>query len=163
MIASYCGNSFYSTESNKDKVEFKKNVKFFKNTTKETISTSTSQPIRILGKPKLEDKKSSSFKDATRRHPTLKELQENKHPFPDLDFSGMLDDLLEKSAIELPEPKCPEEAMRNTDPKCHPYHRVVGHPLEKCLMHKERIIRLAREGRITLDLDETAKANHITV
>jgi len=34
-IASRCDNSFYSTKS-KDKVEFKMNVKFSKNTTKET-------------------------------------------------------------------------------------------------------------------------------
>jgi len=38
-------NSFYPTESKKDKVEFEKNVKFSKNTTKEAMSTSTSQPI----------------------------------------------------------------------------------------------------------------------
>jgi len=33
-IVSLHGNSFYSTESKKDKVKFKKNVKFSKNTTK---------------------------------------------------------------------------------------------------------------------------------
>jgi len=35
------GNSFYSIEPKKDKVEFKKNVNFSKNTTKEAMSTST--------------------------------------------------------------------------------------------------------------------------
>ena len=45
MIASCRGNSFYSTESKKDKVEFKKNVKFYKNTTKEAMSISTSEPF----------------------------------------------------------------------------------------------------------------------
>jgi len=39
------GNSSYPTESKKDKVEFKKNVKFSKNTTKDVMSTSTTQPI----------------------------------------------------------------------------------------------------------------------
>jgi len=31
-----------------------------------------------------------------RRRPTLKELQEKKYPFSDLDFPGMLDGLLGK-------------------------------------------------------------------
>jgi len=41
-IAGRYGNSFYSTESRKDKVEFEKNVNFSKGTTKEAMSTSTS-------------------------------------------------------------------------------------------------------------------------
>ena len=73
-ITSRCENSFYPTESKKDMVEFRKNVKFSKNKAKETMATSASQLIRIIGKPKLEDKKSSPFKDAKKKHPTLNEL-----------------------------------------------------------------------------------------
>ena len=72
--ASHRENSFYPTESKKNKVEFKKNVKFSKNMTKEAMSTCTSQPIRITRKPKLEDKKSSPFKDVTKKRHALKEL-----------------------------------------------------------------------------------------
>jgi len=97
--------------------------------TKEAMFTSISQPVRITGKPKFEDKKSMSFKDATRKRPTIKELQGNKYPFPDSDLSGMLDDLLEKGIIQLPELKLPEEAGRTIDPKYFPYHMVIGHPL----------------------------------
>jgi len=75
----------------------------------------------------------------------------------------MLDDLLEKCVIELPESKRLEEAGRTTDPKYCRYHRIVGHPLEKCITLKEYIIRLAREGRIILDLDEIVEANHVTM
>jgi len=39
-----------------------------------------------------------------RRHPTLKQLQEKKYPFPNLDLPGMMDDLIEKWAIQLLEP-----------------------------------------------------------
>ena len=163
MIVSRHGNSFYSTESKKDKVEFMKNVKFSKNMTKEAMPTSTSQLIWITGKPKLEDRKSPSFKDVTKKRPTLKELQEKRYSFPDSDLSGMLDHLLEKGAIELSESKHPVEYGRATDPKYYWYLRVIGHPLEKCIILKERIIRLAREGKIILDLDETAEASHITV
>jgi len=92
-IASRHGNSSYPTKSKKEKVKFKKNVKFSKNMTKEAMSTSTSQPIRITGKPKLEDKKSPQFKDSTKKRPMLKELQEKKFLFSNSDLSGMLNDL----------------------------------------------------------------------
>ena len=41
-IASRHANSFYSPELKREKVEFEKNVNFPKDTTKETMSTSTS-------------------------------------------------------------------------------------------------------------------------
>jgi len=73
----------------------------------------------------------------------------------------MLDDLLENGIIELLAPKRPEEAGRTTDPKyCH-YHRVISHPLEKCITLKERVMQLARDGRIILDLDDPVGTNHI--
>ena len=108
-IPSHRDNSFYSIESRKDKVEFEKNFNFSKGMTKEAMSTFTSQPIRIMGMPKLGGKKSSSFKVETKKHPTLKELQQKKYPFSDSDLSCMLDDLLEKGVIELSEPKRPKE------------------------------------------------------
>ena len=140
MIASRHGNSFYSTESRKDKVEFEKNVNFSKSTTKEAMFTSTSQPIHITGKPKFGGKNSLSFKVATKKRTTLKELQEKKYPFPDSDLSSMLDDLLEKGVIELPKPKGPEEAGRTADPKYCGYHRIVSHPLEKFVTLRECIM-----------------------
>ena len=162
-IASRRTNSFYSIESKRDKVEFEKNVNFSKGTIKEAMSTSISQPIRIMEKPKLGGKKSSSFKVVTNKRPTLKELQEKKYPFPDSDLSGMLDDLLEKGVIELPEPKCLEEVGRTADAKYYRYHRIVSHPLEKCATLKEHIMQLAREGRIILDLGEMVETSHVTV
>jgi len=43
-----------------------------------------------------------------RRCPTLKELQEKIYLFPDSHWPGMLDDLLEKGVLQLPESKRPE-------------------------------------------------------
>jgi len=75
----------------------------------------------------------------------------------------MLDDLLENGTVELPAPKRPKEARRTTDPKyCH-YHRVISHPLEKCITLKEHIMQLARDGRIILGLEDSAGLNHISV
>jgi len=56
-------------------------------------------PVRILGGPNPEEKRSTPFKDTIKRRLTLKELQEKKYPFPDSKFSGMLDGLLEKGVI----------------------------------------------------------------
>ena len=74
----------------------------------------------------------------------------------------MLDDLPKNGIIELLTPKRPEEADRTTDPKYCRYHQVISHPLEKCITLKERIMQLARDGGIILDLDDSAGANHIS-
>ena len=74
----------------------------------------------------------------------------------------MLDDHLENGVIELSESKRPEEAARVTDPKYYRYHSVVGHPLEKCITLKERIMQLARDRKIILNLDDTVEASHIS-
>ena len=49
-----------------------------------------------------------------------------------------------------------------TDLKCYCYHRMVNHPLKKCITIKKRIIQLAKEGRIILDLDDIVEANHVS-
>ena len=92
----------------------------------------------------------------------LKEMEEKTYPFPNADVRGMLEDLLEKNVIKLPECKRPEEMGHTNDPKYCMYHRVVSHPVEKCFVLKDLILRLVKEGKILLDLDEIAEANHAT-
>ena len=83
------------------------------------------------------------------------------YPFQDVDVQGMLEDLLEKNVIKLPECKHLEEMGRANNPKYCIYHRVVSHPVQKKIFFlKDLILRLARESKILLDLDETAEANH---
>jgi len=73
-IANRYGTSFGFAESYKDKAKFKRNVEFFENSTKEPMSVFKAEPIRIMGKAKTKEKRSTPFKDATKRRPTLKEL-----------------------------------------------------------------------------------------
>ena len=75
----------------------------------------------------------------------------------------MLDDLLEKKVIELPECKRPEEMNRVNDPKYCKYHRIVSHPVGKCFILKELIIKLAQQGRIELDLEDTVATHTTTI
>jgi len=58
-IANRHENSFSVAESKKDKTEFKKNVKFSKSSTTKAMKISKAQPVRIMGRPNLEDKSPS--------------------------------------------------------------------------------------------------------
>ncbi|KAA0056396.1 retrotransposon gag protein [Cucumis melo var. makuwa] len=72
----------------------------------------------------------------------------------------MLEQLLEKQLIQLPECKRPEQVGKVDDPNYCKYHRVISHLIEKCFVFKELILRLAREKKIELDLEEVAQTNH---
>jgi len=161
-IASCRNKSSSSSDSRKDKGEFNKNLKSSKSSSKEFMVVSSGEPIRISGKPKYENKKSGFSKDTGKKRPTLKELQKKKYPFPGSDLLGMLDNLLENGVIKLPQSKRPEETGRVTDLKYYRYHRVISHSLEKYITLKERIMKLARDGKIILDLDDTVGTNHIS-
>jgi len=101
------------------------------------------------------------FKNTARRRSILKVLQEKKYPFPDSDLLAMLNDLLDEGIIELLKPKRPEEIGRTTGLLYCWYHRMISHPLDKCVTLKERIMRLAKDEMIILDLDDVVEINHI--
>ena len=75
----------------------------------------------------------------------------------------MLDDLLEKKVIELPECKRPREMHRVNDPKYCKYHRIVGHPVDKCFTLKTLIMELAQQGRIELNLEDATAVHTATI
>ncbi|XP_074315668.1 uncharacterized protein LOC141651875 [Silene latifolia] len=153
-----------SSKAPSEKKEFKKTDKGFKSMGKEAMVVETSgSPVKISSRPKFEKKKESYAYNYQQNKPTLKELQAKKYPFPDSDLSGMLDDLLEKKVIQLPESKRPDQANKTSDPNYCRYHRLVSHPLEKCITLKEKIMQLFRDGKIILDLDETVATNQTTV
>ena len=56
-----------------------------------------------------------------------------------------------------------ETSEKIDDHKYCMYHQVISHPVEKCSMLKELIIKLARENRIKLNIDEVAETNHVAV
>jgi len=74
----------------------------------------------------------------------------------------MLDDLLEKGVIQLPEPKRPEELRKMANPLYYQYHRMVSHPLEKCITLKECIMQFVKDVTIILDLDDVVEINYIS-
>jgi len=105
---------------------------------------------------------SATFKKGEIKKPSLKERQENMYPFPDSDISRMLDDLLESNIIELPKVNRPDEANQVDNPNYCKYHRLISHPIEKCFVLKDKIMRLHENGDIALD-DEVAASNVTTM
>ncbi|KAL0462265.1 UNVERIFIED_CONTAM: hypothetical protein Slati_0114100 [Sesamum latifolium] len=89
-------------------------------------------------------------------------MQAKQYPFFDSNVSGIFDDLLEANLIDLPEMKRPEEAERKDDPKYCKYHRLVGHAIQDCFVFKNKVMQLARQGKISLE-EDSAAANVIMI
>ncbi|KAL0462191.1 UNVERIFIED_CONTAM: hypothetical protein Slati_0106700 [Sesamum latifolium] len=52
--------------------------------------------------------------------------------------------------------KRPEEAERKDNPKYSKYHRLVGHAIQDCFVFKDKVMQLARQGKISLEEDSAA-------
>ncbi|KAH7841973.1 hypothetical protein Vadar_000063 [Vaccinium darrowii] len=161
-IANHGGKNPPILEKPSDKRDVKKGDKFSKGTTKDSMMVTTA-PVKITAKDKKREVKKEFRPVEKDKRLTLKELQAKKYPFPDSDVPGMLEDLLEKKVIQLPECKRPEEIGRVNDPKYCQYHRIVSHPTEKCFVLKELLVDLASQNKIILDLDEAAESNHTPI
>ena len=121
-------------------------------------------PIKISARDKKKEvKEARPTQENERCQFTLNELEEKKYHFPNSNVPSMLEDLLHKKVIELSECKRPKEMGRVNDPNYFHYHRIVSHPVEKCFILKDLIIKLAKQGRIHLDLDEVVESNHATI
>jgi len=130
-----------------------------KNSEEESICVMVAPAKNFTYKPKkkefMKDKPKNKVLDQgkMRRAGTLKELQEKVYPFPYSDLSDMLDDLLENKVINIPEMKRHEQVQQVKDPKYCKYHRLVGIPIKKCFILKEKIIDLSRKEVINLKVD----------
>ena len=129
----------------------------------ESMTVNTT-PIKISTRDKKKEvKETKPTQENKRCRFTLKELEEKKYHFPDSGVPRMLEDQLQKKVIELLECKRPKEMGRVNDPNyCH-YHRIINHSMEKCFILKDLIMKLAKQGRIHLDLNEVVKSNHVIV
>ncbi|KAM1302227.1 hypothetical protein ACFX2H_013179 [Malus domestica] len=128
--------------------------------TKEAITVNTS-PVKISTRGKAIQTKAFCGQEMRRR--TLKELEEKAYPFPDSDVVAMLDDLLDKKVIGLPECRRSEEMNRTDSPRYCKFHRFISHPTEKCFVLKDLIMKLDQKGIIELDLDDVVKSNYTTI
>ncbi|KAA0047151.1 retrotransposon gag protein [Cucumis melo var. makuwa] len=144
----------------KDKKETKGAEKIVKSIVKESMVVNTT-PLKFS--KRKEGRVEKKDDGSERRRLTIKERQAKVYPFLDSDIANILKQLLEKHLIQLPECKRPEQAGKVDYPNHCKYHRVISHPVEKFFVLKELILRLAREKKIELDLEEVAQTNHVAV
>ncbi|KAL0433583.1 UNVERIFIED_CONTAM: hypothetical protein Slati_2692600 [Sesamum latifolium] len=129
---------------------------------KESMAVNTI-PFKLQGKSNdMSGEKNDAPQERRPRKLTLKEMQSKQYPFLDSNISGIFDDLLNANLIELPEMKRPEEAGKFDDPKYCKYHQLVGHPIYDCFIFKDKVIQLARQGKISVEEDNAA-SNLITI
>ncbi|KAA0032810.1 uncharacterized protein E5676_scaffold575G00350 [Cucumis melo var. makuwa] len=91
------------------------------------------------------DKKETKSAEKVVKSTVKESMVEKVYPFPDSDIADMLEQLLVKQLIQLLECKRPEQAGKVDDPNYCKYHRVISHPVEKCFVLKELILRLIEE------------------
>ena len=77
----------------------------------------------------------------------------------DEDVPNILEQLLQLKLIELPECRRPEDIGKVDDSNYCKYHRIIGHPIQKYFVFKEQIMKLAKENKIDLNLNEVVGSN----
>ncbi|TYK20938.1 retrotransposon gag protein [Cucumis melo var. makuwa] len=153
---------FLVQRTRSDKNEINDTKKIANNVLNESMLVQDT-PLKSFSKRK-ETKHKRNHDGDEKPCPTLRERQKKKvYPFPDSDVADMLEQLIEKQLIQLPECKRPEQAGKVDDPNYCKYHRIISHPVKKCFVLKELILKLARENKIELDIDEVAQTNHVAV
>jgi hypothetical protein len=74
-----------------------------------------------------------------RTRPTIQELLKKQYIFKRELVKDLFEQLIE--ALNLPEPRRPDQVNMNNNPLYCPYHRYVGHVIEDCVAFKEWLQR----------------------
>ncbi|KAL0307448.1 UNVERIFIED_CONTAM: hypothetical protein Sangu_3030800 [Sesamum angustifolium] len=151
------GQSVQESHRIKEKQELKKGGKHYsKAPSKESLTVNIA-----LFKFKSTTKDSSAPKnnipyEKPQRKLNFKEMQAIQYPFLDSDVSRIFDDLLGVNLINLLEMKRPEETKQRDDPKYCKYHHLVGQAIQDCFVFKDKVMQLARQGKISFEEDSAA-------
>ena len=86
-----------------------------------------------------------------RQRPTMQELLKKQYIFRRELVRDMFNQLMEHQALNLPEPRRPDQVRMTDNALFCPYHRYVGHIIEDCIAFKEWLQRAINEKRINLD------------
>ena len=129
---------------------------------KQTIQAQKPLVKLSAGPSKRQSEVNAPLQPKERVKTTLKQRTEKQYPFLDTDVPKMFDDLLQAGLIQLLEMKRPDQANRVNDPNYCKYHRLIGHPIEKCFVFKDKIMEMHRAGEVAFE-GETALANLTSV
>ncbi|KAL0440315.1 UNVERIFIED_CONTAM: hypothetical protein Slati_2514500 [Sesamum latifolium] len=151
--------AFSIDDERKNKNDLRRSEKFAKPNVKESVAIKTTPDNISSNDRKKLEKLNDQHMTNNRRRPTLKELQEKEYLFLNSDVPCIFNELLERKFNKLLESKHLDEVERVNDPKYCKYHRVVSHPIERCFIIMEKIMALAKEGKIIFDIKEMASTD----
>ena len=147
----------------KAKKEVRRNDKNAKVNLKDSMIVNTTEVKVPRRGANANEKRLEGWQKNEVRRLTLKEREQKVYSFPNEDVPNIFEQLLQMKLIELPECKRPEDMGKVDDPNYCKYHRIIGHPIQKCFVFKEQIIKLAKENKIDLNFNEVIGPNHVTV
>ncbi|KAA0025726.1 ty3-gypsy retrotransposon protein [Cucumis melo var. makuwa] len=113
-IANRGAKDFLVQRTKSDKNEINDTKKIANNVLNESMLVQET-PLKSFSKRK-ETKHERNHDGDEKRCPTLRERQKKVYPFPDSDVADMLEQLIEKQLIQLPECKRSEQAGKVDDP-----------------------------------------------
>ena len=142
-------------EERKERREIRKNDRNAKINIKDSMNIYPA-PVKILTRNEKANEKRPEGGQQCETRSSLKEWEQNVYPLLDVDMPEMLKQLLKLKLIELPECKRPEEMGKVDNSNYCKYHRIINHPIQKCFVLKELIIKLAKERKIGLDFNDVA-------
>ena len=149
-------------EERKERWEVRKNDKNAKSNIKDSININSASVKISTRNVKANEKRPEGGQQSETRRSSLKEWEQKVYPFLDADMPKMLEQLLKLQLIELPECKRPEEMGKVDDPNYCKYHRIISHPIQKCFVLKELIMKLAKERKIDLNFNDVVQSNIAT-
>ena len=148
-------------EERKERREVRKNDRNVKSNIKDSMNINPA-PVKISTRNvKANEKRPEGGQQHEMHRSSLKEWEQKVYPFLDADMLEMLEQLLKLQLIVLPECKQPKEMGKVDDPNYCKYHRIISHPIQKCFVLKELIMKLAKERKIDLDFND-AQSNLVT-
>ncbi|KAJ8633017.1 hypothetical protein MRB53_026353 [Persea americana] len=80
----------------------------------------------------------------------FKERVEKKYPF-DEDVEEIFGALLANGKLTVPDPKRSRDVGKTNDPRYCPYHQMVSRPLNQCIVVREKINKMWKNGVITFE------------
>ena len=140
----------------KERQEIRKNDRNVKSNIKDSVNINPT-PVKISTRNvKANEKRPEGGQQREMRCLSLKEWEQKVYPFLDANMLEMLEQLLKLKLIELLECKWPEEMGKVDNLNYCKYHRIISHPIQKCFVFKELIMKLAKERKIDLDFNDVA-------
>ena len=147
----------------KSKKEVRKNDRNAKVSLKDLMAVNVAEVKVPRRRANANEKRLEEWQRNEMRHLTFKEHEQKVYLFPDEDVPNILEQLLQLKLIELPECRQPEDIGKVDDPNYYKYHCIIGHPIQKCFIFKEQVMKLAKENKIDLNFNEVVGSNHVTV